>query len=281
MERVYEERTDKKIGISFRDSVGSRRYVFGNNIDELIDGLELLNDGNCVNKFICNFPDLTETQLVRLDTIMLRTSNAKEIVEYAIKRAEKLSNRRYIEKRLVELRKVFDICKYAENCQVNNIDAFVDVICEEKESYYAIKRIAKVDGANLFKLKKAIFQIDDIYELIGFCSYFQNKTDNIITQEDVQKVEQLVIDKDNACYACVCAEELKGVNIVKLQYIVENSGSAEEILDFAKYVGGADIAGLRKAILKTKDTERIAMFIKKFGPVATSKRLRWFSKKSN
>ena len=280
MNRVDEVRKDKKLGISFEASNDLKKYVFGDNVDELIDGLALLNDGRFVNEFVWKFPDLTETQLVRLDTIMLRTSNAKEIVEYAIRRAEKLSNRMYIEKRLVELRKIFDICKYAENCQVNNIDAFVDVICEEKISY-AINRIAKVDGANLFKLKKAIFQIDNIYELIKFCSYCQNKADNIIIQEDVQKVEQLVIDKGDAIDARVCAEDLKGVNIVKLQYIVENSGNAEQILYFARYVSGADIAGLRKAMLKTKDVGRIARFKEEFGLAVTSKRLRWFSKKSS
>lgn len=280
MNKVDEVRKDKKLGISFKASNDLKKYIFGDSVDELIDGLALLEDARFINEFVCKFPDLTEVQLVRLDTLMLKISNAQEIVSYAIKRAGKLTNRDYFEERLVKFRDISGICAYVESCQVNNMDAFVEVICEEKRAC-SINWIAKVDGADLFRLKKAIFQTDDIYELIEFCVYCQRKADNIITQEDVQKVEQLVIDKDIDLYARVCAEDLKGVNIVKMQYVVENSGNAEEILNFAKYVSGADIAGLRKAILRTKDVGRIARFMEEFGTTGTSKKLWWFSKKKN
>lgn len=282
MERADEVIKDKKLGVCFEASRDLKKYVFGDTIDELIDGLELLNDGIFVNEFVWKFPDLTEKQLERLDTLMAKTTNAEEIVKYAIRRGKKLSNREKIEKRLVELQGVYEICEYAEKCQVNDIEVFVDFICDEKASPYEICRIAKINGADLLKLKKAMFEIKDtnryLYQLICFCSYCQKQRPDIITSDDVKMLEKLAIDYNDASDARACAEYVKGVNIEKLQKVVEESKEAAEILNFAQEVKGADIDSLRKAMRKTKYAYYIEIFEREFGGISTIDKIKSFFK---
>lgn len=282
MERVDEVRKDKKLGVCFEASKDLKKYVFGDTIDELIDGLELLNDGKFVNNFLWKFSDLTKEQLERLDTLMARTTNAEEIVKYAIKRRDKLSNREEIEKRLVELQGIFEICEYAKKCEVNDIEAFVELIYEKKASPYAICRIAKINGADLFKLKKAMFERENmrgnIYELLEFCSYCQKKSPDSITSDDLEKVEQIVVNSNDVFYFGVCAEYIEGVNIEKLQKMVEESKNPDEILSFARNVKGADIDSLRKAMRKTKNIYYIGIFEREFGSISTIDKIRRFFK---
>lgn len=288
MERVDEVRKDKKLGVCFEASGALKKYVFGDTIDELIDGLELLNNGSLVNEFVCEFPDLTEKQLERLDTLMAKATKAVEIVKYAIKRGEKLSNRKEIEKRLVELENISGICMYInmyiKECRGKDNDTFVELICE-KESPRIINAISKVDEVDLHKLKKAMFGINyitrdirEIYELINFCSYHQKKSHDIITLNDVKKLEQIVIDSNNASYSRICAENIEGTNIERLQKVVEESEDAEEIFFFALQVKGADIDKLRNAIKKTEDNYYKEVFKRKFGHISTIDKIKRFFK---
>lgn len=81
------EKNEKKLCIGIRGETGQlEKYVFGDTIDELINGLEVLKDGKLINRFIENFPNLAEEQLMRLDVIMAQTEDAEQIYNYAIKR---------------------------------------------------------------------------------------------------------------------------------------------------------------------------------------------------
>lgn len=83
MEMEKNVNTTKKLGVSFkRDYSNLELHVYGDTIDELIDGLSRLKDGAFINYFVFKFEKrLTEEQLLRLDDIMLTTDNAEEIVE--------------------------------------------------------------------------------------------------------------------------------------------------------------------------------------------------------
>ena len=134
----------------------------------------------------------------------------------------------------------------------------VEAACKTNSSF-VINRIAQIDVIelkHLLKFKKVIFQCSGIWwlgELIKFCSYCQKKSDDIITQEDVEKVEQLVIDKKDPYQEYLCARDVKGVDITRLQEKVENSGVSDYIYMFARDVEGADIDKLRTSIFNTKD----------------------------
>lgn len=294
MNKLESIRKDKNLGVSFKASNSVKKYIFGDTIDELIDGLRKFNDGEFVNKFVATFPDLTEGQLEQLDDIMAKTSNAEEIVKYAKKR-KKLSNRKDIEERLVELKKYCYIVEYATKCDVDNIDLLVDCISKEG-SILEICKIAHARGADLIKLKDVILEkitcdSTEISACINFCSYCQEESD-VITLEDVRKVEQLVIDNGDEREAKSCAKKIKGVNIERLQKRVEESGNAEAIFIFARDVEGADINSLRTAIEKAVDYDPYSFensrywreqFVNKFGPdlVEENKKRSIFRRKKN
>ncbi len=294
MNKLESIRKDKNLGVTLKASNNIKKHIFGDTIDELIDGLRKFNDGKFVNKFVGTFSDLTEEQLEQLDGIMAKTSDAEEIFKYAEKR-KKLSNRKDIEERLVELKEYHYIAKYATKCEVDNIDLLVDCV-SKGDTVYAITEIAHAKGADLIKLKDAIFdetKFDSnsnriMDAILTFCSYWQ-KESNIITVDDVRKVEQLSIDNRFALYAKICAEKIKGVNIERLQKRVEESGNAEQMYKFAKDVEGADINSLRVAIKKatyniySNSIDWREEFVKKFGPdlVEENKKRRIFRRKKD
>ena len=74
----------KKLGVSFKCDSDIEKYIYGNTIDELIDGLALIKDAKFINQFVNEFKSLTEEQLLRLDQIMLTTDDAKKIMKYII-----------------------------------------------------------------------------------------------------------------------------------------------------------------------------------------------------
>lgn len=324
MENINIRGQSKKLGIRFNKNSHEKKdfynlresnyiekdteiYVFGDNIDELISELERLNNGIFVNEFVCEFPNLTEEQFIRLDLLMVRSGNAEEMVKYAEKRGELLSNRDEFEIELVNLKESKYITQYAKNGQVNNIDIILPFIYPIEKAYI-IKNIAiKNYGVDLLKLKKAIFQtinvkeqyinfwsvyhnkLDDIpeeikqtvmddpefqtkirnkyvvKELSDFCFLCQDKSKDILTQEDIEKLEQLLIETKNVICMGNCTYYIKGINKERLQREIEKSGDAQKILFFARYVEGADISKLRIAMIKTRNIKYNILFMKEFG----------------
>lgn len=291
MNKLEGVRKDKKLGVSFEVSNGMRKYVFGDTIDELIDGLEILNDGNFAIDFRYKFPDLTENQLARIDKVVVTGSNdAEKMVCYAIRR-RKLSNPKEFEEKLVKLRGYREILKYVQILEVNNLSLLVDCICNGL-STGAMLEMSKVKNVDLLKIKNAIFKRSQdicwISNLIDFIAYHQNES-TVITAEDIKNAEQLVIESNNSSYIKKFAEKIKGADKQKLQRIVEELGCADIIYEFAKDVEDADIESLRLAMKKAdKCYDFISYyhveywkekFEEKFVPKNVTKKRRFFGRK--
>lgn len=279
MNRIKERSGNKKFGISMEGSNGFNSFIFGDTIDELIDGLEILKDGKFINTFVEKYPHLTEEQFVRLDIIMPQTNDAEEICKYACNR-KVLSNVMDFEDALIRMDDPWKLLKFAECVKGADIQKLEDAIAESKE-YKAIIRFAieiegadiekledviiqsqhpyvieefaeQVNGANLLKIKNAYFELKSINQIIDFLIKHQ-KEQGIIEHEDIEKAEELVIESKEPGYICKFALNVDGVNVKKLQEAIIKTERAEGIYHFAiMTLPGADIDELRKAIYKTK-----------------------------
>lgn len=237
---------NKKFGVSFKISDQMTQHIFGDTIDELIDGLEVLKNGSFINQFVTQFSHLTQEQLARLDTLILQTDNEEAIRCYAKKRKTQLSNP----------------------------EAFEERVLRFKRDASALNYISGLPGVDLLKIKKAIFQTGNICEIIRFCQMYQDKED-VIAQEDIEEVEQMAINSKVGVHMSWCAK-IRGTNIERLQKAVEDSGASAAMIQIAK-VEGADINRLRTAIKKTGRMGDIKLFISLYGD--DEKQSRFFFKK--
>lgn len=266
MKKCDEMRKDKKLGVGFEESKGFTKYVFGDTIDELIEGLEQLKDGRFINDFVFRFPNLSEEQLERIDVVMPQTDDAKEISEYACERG-KVSNTADFEDALIRLKVLYCIRDFARYVEGANIQKLEDAIVESKETYEIVNFSREVKGADLLRLKKVIFETcttENAFNMAIFCREHQEKP-GVIEQEDVQKTEKIIIESKDTLAILVFASDVKGVNIQKLQDAIIKTENAEAILSFAHRVEGANINKLRDAINKTGDDKRISEFEEEFG----------------
>lgn len=267
MGKCNEMRKDKKLGVSLQTSKGFIKYVYGDTIDELIEGLELLKDGKFINNFLLEFPNLSEDQLERLDLVMPQTDEAEQISKYACKR-KKVSNTTDFEDALIKLKAGYQIKEFAKSVEGANIQKLEDAIIESKEIHLMSDFVEEIKGADLLKFKKAIFETKDAYCMARFCVNFQ-KEDGIIEKEELEEIEKIVIESENCMAIRVFASRDNGANVEKLQEAIIKTKDALKILQFARYVKGADINKLREAIFKAEESKNkklcIALFIEIFG----------------
>lgn len=208
------------------------------------------------------YKELSEEQLKKLDALILESNNEREIYRYAIIR-KKLSNPEAFEDKVAQFHDIFRIISYAKLVEVKDIDKLTNAVINRGHAS-EMNRISEVKGVDVSKVKRAIFQTDDVYEIIKFCHNHQDEAD-IITQEDIEKVEQMAIDSKKTLYMRVCGAWIKGVNIPRLQKEVENSKEPVEMYYFAREVKGANIDNLRIAIKKTGRSMYRDWFIEQFG----------------
>lgn len=283
---VLEIANGRRLGFSIKDSVNSReKYIFGNTLDELIDGLEVYKDGNFINQFVTEFSNaLTEEHLQRLDKLILETKSAREIVDYA-KRRRTLSNVKDFEDTLINLKDfdcIIEAATYSSIIQNINIEKLENAVIERgnPEHIYAF---SYVNNCNFSRVKKALLETKSLNDIASFCLNFGNRTD-LLTQEDIQYIQDLVISSKNLHYIKFIAAHVDRANIEALQDEIISSGDPDYIYMFARDVKGADIEKLGKAMLKTNSTSDIQYWEKNLGaitPVSVFKKKRFsFFKKS-
>lgn len=166
MEMEKSVNTTKKLGLSFQSDYSNLKlHVYGDTIDELIDGLSRLKDGAFINYFVFKFKKrLTEEQLSRLDEIMLTTDNGKEIVNYARSRKEKIDTQKY-QDRLIELKDIWGLGEF---------ESFAIEVDREK-------------------IKRFVFEKGTLNEVINFTMWFVRKN-----ADDRFEAKKLVLEsKDN------------------------------------------------------------------------------------
>lgn len=267
--------TAKKLSVSFHYSNGIKKCVNGDTIDELIDGLELLNDGRFINDFVSK-QQLTQEQLERLDKIILNCKDAKQICKYAINRQE-VSNLSEFEDTLISLDAPYQICELAK-LKGASIEKLQNAVIESKNTSAIVRFYKEIESADAEKIKKALFEqkaASDIFfffwkkierEKITNMSEIFEAENIIIESENAQtmrfwlesirystKMEDALIECNRVWELYELAKEMKNGNISKLEDAVIASENAEVIYIFARDVKDSNKKKLRKAIMKTKD----------------------------
>lgn len=266
MNKNEEKTTEKKLGISFGKTEGFRKYVFGDTIDELIDGLEVLKDGRFINYFLCKFPDLSEEQLNRLDIIMSQTNDGNEILNYLCKR-KKVNNVEKFEDILIKTRKLSLLVYFAKEVKGADIRRLENIILESKDAPNIYNFAKEVEGANLLKLKNALLETKKAFYIALFFEKFQKK-ERIINGEDIKKGEDIVVQSLDAFAIINFAIGVNGANIEKLEDAIIKTEDGEKIIEFAERIETANTNKLGKAIKKMKNPQ----FKKEFRKRLKSKR---------
>lgn len=78
----------------------------------------------------------------------------------------------------------------------------------------------------------------------------------------IYKMQKIILDKEDANYAFLFAQNIKNCDIKALQNIVINSAKIKYITKFACFVPGADKKLLEKIILKSKNVKCAHMYLK-------------------
>lgn len=281
-------KTAKKLSVSFKYSNKIKKYVNGDTIDELIDGLELLNDGSFINDFVA-IQQLTQEQLERLDKIILSCKEAEEICEYAIYRKE-VSNLSEFEDTLISLDAPYQICELAK-LKGASIEKLQNAVIESKNTDAMVRFYKEIESADAEKTKKALFEQKAASDIFFFF-WKKIEREKIIIMSEIFEAENIIIESKNAqtmrfwlefirystkmedalieCNEVLQLYELakglkNGNSISKLEDAVIASGNAEVIYRFAKYIEGSNKKKLRKAIMKTKDQHWIREWKADFG----------------
>lgn len=241
MSENEEMRRGKRFSISIEDSSGFQKSIFGDTIDELIDGLILQKDSRFIRCFIDSFPGLSEEQLQKLDVIMLEKEDIHEVMSY-ITRRKKLSNPIAFAEKLVRNDKFEAIVGMANNCKGSELEQLEDSVAGCKDSYTILRFSKEVEGANLSKLKKALFEIGDANYIMSFCIAHQ-KNPSIITKEDVEYAEKLVIDAEVPGDMLRFADNVKGANIEKIGEAIQKTGNKRIIKEFKSEFGPVKKSG--------------------------------------
>lgn len=261
------ERKDKKLAISFQTSKNLRTYVYGDTIDELIDGIEVLKDINFFNEFVRRFKkSLSNNQFSRLDDIVLKSGNAQQIVDYAILRGEDLEDILAFEDKIIALNNSKCIYLFARDGKNVNIQKMEKAILNSKDVRYWLLFLEYVKEANILNFKEALFNekidIGNAYTLYTFCNKYQN-VEGLLSQEDIEFAENLVIKNGNFDTIYYFARDIENINITKLEDAIIQSANPYKIYEFAK-LKGVNIEKMRNALYKTNDAFYIRSFKNKY-----------------
>lgn len=194
MEMEKNLNTTKKLGVSYKN--GLKLHVYGDTINELIDGLSLLKDGGFINYFVFKFKTLTEEQLLRLDDIMLTTDNAAEIVEYAKRRKDKINTQKYQDK-LIELKNMYQLADFTTFAIGVDIEKTEDATIKYGKPSDAEYLYQNVKGVNKEKMKQFIFKKGTAYEVFSF-AHTLHIMDSAVNMNDIFEAKKIVLSsKDN------------------------------------------------------------------------------------
>lgn len=232
MEMEKNVNTTKKLGVSFkRDYSNLELHVYGDTIDELIDGLSRLKDGAFINYFVFKFEKrLTEEQLLRLDDIMLTTDNAEEIVEYAKRRKEKINTQKY-QDRLIELKDMLRLVVFTSFAIGVDIEKTEDALIFLEDVRWAKKLLQEVKGVNREKIKKFIFEKGTPYEVFSF-AHTTKLWHSETNMNDIFEAKKIVLES-NDIDAIESWAEFIG-DIEEMREVIEQIGNDEDKKYFNK-----------------------------------------------
>lgn len=253
MDKVNET---KKLGISFKCGSDVEKYIYGNTIDELIDGLALIKDGKFINQFVNEFKSLTEEQLLRLDKIMVTTDSAAEIIEYAKRRKDKINTIEY-QNKLIELKNMYILIRFTAFAIQPNITMTEDAIIDYGNPIVAVDLLKDIEGVNVEKMKKFIFDCKDAYSAYYLIRHFQSK-EKILNMNDILEAKKILIEAKNISIIYDWAENIG--DVTEMEDVTINYGTAYYMYQFANGIKNSNIEKIREAINKTGDQDMIKRF---------------------
>lgn len=252
MDKVNET---KKLGISFKSGSNVEKYIYGNTIDELIDGLALIKDAKIINRFVKEFK-LTEEQLLQLDQIMTTTDSAAEIIEYAKMRKDKINTIEY-QNKLIELKNMYILISFTGFAIQPNLVKTEDAIIDYENPIVAVELLKDIEGVNVEKMKKFIFDCKDEYSAYQLIRNFQSK-EKILNMNDILEAKKIVIESKNISIIYDWAEDIG--DVTQMEDVTINYGTAYYMYQFALGIENANIEKIREAINKTGDQDLIKRF---------------------
>lgn len=261
MNTNQEIQTNKKISISYKGLNGTRKYVHGDDVYELIDGLEALEDGRFINKFLNDSPNLDENQLRELDRIILNTNDAIEIARYAVKR-KKLFCVRGFEDKLIYLRQPFELISFAKGVEGVDIERVEQAIIKLRNPEAIIRFYEQVEGACFEECRDALFKLEAVEH---FGTLFTAKKLPIINANDLFKAEKIIIESGDRNAIVKWVRSKCSVQTTQLENIIAESNNPEAIFYYSYYVECSNKHKLRKAMMQTKDKYWIREWKRYFG----------------
>ncbi len=239
--------TTKKLGVSFKSGYSNLElHVYGDTINELIEGLSMLRDGAFINYFVFKFKTLTEEQLLRLDDIMLTTDNAEEILEYAKRRKEKINTQKY-QDRLIELKDMRKLVNFTAFAIGVNIEKTEDAVIAYGDVGKANMLIREIDSVNIKKMKEFIFEKGRAYEVYDYIRNLKIK-DIAININEMREAKKIVIESQNMQTIRFWAKSIG--DVAEMEDITVQYGDTWDMYSFAKEVKNADIERIRVEIAK-------------------------------
>lgn len=257
----------KKLGISLECSSKLKKYVYGDTIDELVDGLAVLRDGEFINHFAFGFENLTEEQLLRLDDIMLTTDDAEQIVKYAKRRKEKINTQKYQDK-LIELRNIHQLVHFSIFAMNLDVEKTENAVIAYGDACNANRLIEEVNGVNEEKMRKFIFEKGNEYEVYRYIRSYKKRA-IAINMNVMFEAKKIVIASQDMQTIMFWADEIGDTS--EMQDITIQYGKAWPMYNFAKEVEKADIEKIRVAIKKTGEKNIIKRFNDEFPIVVIKK----------
>ncbi len=265
------EKMNEKLGVSFKsDSSDVQKYIYGNTVDELIDGLALIKDGKFINQFVDEFKGLTPEQLLKLDEIMLTTYDAKEIIKYAKRRKETINTQKYQDK-LVELKDIERLIKFTSFAIRPDIVKTEKAVIDYGKPNDGIYLLEEIEGVCKEKIKSFILSCEDAYSAYQLIRILIDKQEQIL---DIDILEAKRIVKQSKRMSVICAWARDIGNVTEMEDVTIEYGTARDMYDFAKLVKGADIEKIRTAI-EQKDDIIIKYNFKKDFPKPIVKKSFW------
>lgn len=278
------EKNEKKLCIGIRGETGQlEKYVFGDTIDELINGLEVLKDGKLINRFIENFPNLAEEQLMRLDVIMAQTEDAEQIYNYAIKRKTIKK-----EENLQKLQDIFiDKIEVLKDGKLINrfIESFPNLAEEQLIRLDVIMAQTEIAEQiyNYASRRKKISNISDLEDALIKAELSKGRTDFIeafeknIKGADLLKAKNAILESNKVWYiidffitfqnveGCINSEDIKRAEEIiisncRIEPIIQLIDRSKAIIKFANSVDGANIESIENRIISIGDKYQMKEF---------------------
>jgi len=143
-------------------------------------------------------------------------------------------------------------CAYRFARDVNGADiaALQAVVLEVGYPYHAYQFARDVDGADVQALSQVVIAQGTLGELYDFAGHVRGA--------NIRTIEQAIINGsaiDHASTACSFAINIKGANIKLCEQAVLKHGNPYIVADFARDIPEADIETLKKAALRSGDSE--------------------------